>query len=577
MNPSLIIARKRDGGPLSPEEIAEFITGYVRGDIPDYQMAALAMAIYIRGMDVAETACLTEQMLRSGTTLAWPVASVPIVDKHSTGGIGDKTSLILAPLLACCGVRVPMISGRGLGPTGGTLDKLESIPGFRTDLSIAEIQSIAERVGCVITGATADLVPADRELYALRDVTAAVPSIPLITASIMSKKLAEGLQALVLDVKFGSGAFMKSLDLAQELAVSLVAVGSRMGVNCTALLSDMHQPNGRMVGNAVEVNESIDVLKGSGPADLLVLVLSLGTEALLMSGVARTASEAHEMQQRHIASGRAFEKFREMVAAQGGNLDIPRPVAPAVPFVAARSGYLAAIDAEKLGQAIIELGGGRKVKTDRIDHSVGLEMLVRLGDTVEAGQPLCRVFARTETATRIRPLLESVFTLADEPPLPLPLIAAKVTGHGNRSPVVQMLSPRRNVPLTEAERDALIVAASDAREKAYAPYSQFAVGAALRATNGQIFTGCNVENASFGMTICAERAAVTSAVAAGQRHFEALALVTSGGHSPCGACRQVLAEFCDDLPIFIADSDQPHRVAELRLRDLLPGRFTFPA
>src|SRR3954463_15089278 len=285
MNPVNIISKKRDGSELSADEIGSLISGYVRGDVPDYQMSAWAMAVYLRGMTVAETAALTEHMLYSGVTFKWPAEEAPKVDKHSTGGIGDKVSLPLAPLLACCGLAVPMISGRGLGATGGTLDKLESIPGFRTDLSLAEIAVITERVGCVITGASAEIAPADKKLYALRDVTATVPSIPLITASIMSKKLAESLDALVLDVKFGSGAFMKSLDDARALARSLVDTGKRMGVKTTALLTDMNQPLGRMAGNANEVNEAVATLQGRGPDDLWQCTRELGAELLVLSGV----------------------------------------------------------------------------------------------------------------------------------------------------------------------------------------------------------------------------------------------------------------------------------------------------
>jgi len=267
MHPSSIIVKKRDGGVLDPADISFFVDGYVRGEIPDYQMSALAMAIFLRGMDHEETVTLTEKMLASGKTLCWASGSVPKVDKHSTGGIGDKVSIILAPLLACCDLHVPMLSGRGLGTTGGTLDKLESISGFRADLNIDEIQRLTERVGCVITGTTEDLAPADRKLYALRDVTGTVPSIPLIVASIMSKKLAENVDALVLDVKFGSGAFMKSIEEARQLAFTLVEVGQRMNVKTTALLTDMNQPLGRMVGNAVEVDEAVEVLKGNGTTD----------------------------------------------------------------------------------------------------------------------------------------------------------------------------------------------------------------------------------------------------------------------------------------------------------------------
>ncbi|HQX54102.1 MAG TPA: thymidine phosphorylase, partial [Planctomycetaceae bacterium] len=275
MLPASLIAAKRDRQELRDEEIAFFVQGFADGSIPDYQMAAMAMAIYLNGMTPRETATLTFAMLSSGTRLVWPKDGRSRVDKHSTGGIGDKTSLILAPLLAECGLQIPMLSGRGLGATGGTLDKLEAIPGYRTDLALAEITQLTQSVGCVITGASAELAPADRKLYALRDVTATVPSIPLITASIMSKKLAESLDALVLDVKFGSGAFMKTREQATELAHSLVSTGQRMGVHTTALLTDMNQPLGRMCGNAVEVLESIDVLQGGGPDDVRQLTIEL--------------------------------------------------------------------------------------------------------------------------------------------------------------------------------------------------------------------------------------------------------------------------------------------------------------
>ncbi len=427
MNPALIIARKRDGHTLTAEEIAGFVGGFARGEVPDYQMAAMAMAIYLQGMEPGETAALTECMLRSGTTLGWTEGGPPKVDKHSTGGVGDKVSLVLAPLLVCCGLQVPMISGRGLGATGGTLDKLESIPGFRTDLSIDEIRDITERVGCVITGATADIAPADKRLYALRDVTATVASIPLITASIMSKKLAENLDSLVLDVKFGSGAFMKSIDQARELARSLVDTGKRMGVKTAALLTDMNQPLGRMAGNAVEVDESVATLSGNGPEDLTQLTLALGRELLLLTGHTTTAENAEQLLTDHIASGRALEKFREMVAAQGGNLDAPRPIVPASDCTAPRSGFVASIDTEKLGLAVIELGGGRRVMTDKIDHSVGLEMQARIGDQVRRGAPLVRIFARLGGVARVHELLRDAIIISDKLPASLQLIAERVT------------------------------------------------------------------------------------------------------------------------------------------------------
>ena len=428
MNPVWTIAKKRDGGELSAEAIGTFIRGYVTGDIPDYQMSALAMAIYLRGMTPEETAALTDHMLASGSTLDWPAGGRPKVDKHSTGGVGDKVSLPLSAMLACCDLQVPMISGRGLGPTGGTLDKLDAIPGFRTDLSTNEMREVVSQVGCVISGATPDLVPADRKLYALRDVTATVSSIPLITASIMSKKLAEGLDALVLDVKFGSGAFMKTPESARELAESLVRTGKRMGVATTALITDMNQPLGRMVGNAVEVNESLALLEGRGPTDLMEVTLALGAELLVSAGVADSLDNAREQLQKTIDRGAARERFADMVAAQGGNLESPLPIAPVSDVVATQSGYVAGIDAEKIGQAVIAMHGGRQQLGDPIDYSTGLEMLVRLGDQVTAGQPLARLFARAEVEEAGRDQLRASLSIADELAPQKPLILDRICG-----------------------------------------------------------------------------------------------------------------------------------------------------
>ena len=415
MKAAQIIARKRDGQELTTEQIESFVAGYTDGSIPDYQMSALAMAICINGMQPAEIAALTAAMLHSGVTIDWQNSDVAKVDKHSTGGIGDKVSLILAPLLACCGLQVPMISGRGLGATGGTLDKLESIPGFRTDLSLDEIRRLTEQIGCVITGATAELAPADRKLYALRDVTATIPSIPLITGSIMSKKLAEGLDALVLDVKFGSGAFMKSQTEARQLAESLVAVGTRMNVATTGLLTDMNQPLGRMIGNAVEVDESIDALEGGGPEDLRELTLALGAELLVSTGIQSSTAAATAQLAELLDSGHARQKFQEMVAAQGGDLDAPRRVATASEVLASRDGYVTTVDAERLGEVVIRLGGGRRVMSDSIDHAVGLEMLVRIGDVVQRGQPLMTVLADSDAAMEVRSDLIAAVTIDDGP------------------------------------------------------------------------------------------------------------------------------------------------------------------
>lgn len=427
MNPVWIIAKKRDGEELSDTEIGHFISGYADGSIPDYQMSALAMAIYLKGMTTDETASLTDHMLTSGARFEWPGSETPKVDKHSTGGIGDKVSLLLAPMLACCDLHVPMISGRGLGATGGTLDKLDAIPGYRTDLSMEEMQAVTQSVGCVISGATEGLVPADRKLYALRDVTATVPSIPLITGSIMSKKLAEGLDALVLDVKFGSGAFMKTETLARELAESLVNTGKRMGVATTALLTDMNQPLGRMVGNAVEVDETVAALEGNGPDDLMECTLALCAELLVATQRAASLDEATKKLQGTIDSGAALEKLAEMVVAQGGDISAEREVAPASDVVAPATGYVSSINAERLGEAVIAMRGGRQQMGDSLDYSTGFEMLVRLGDQVDSGQPVATLFAPADVAEIGREKLLAAVEIADARPTVGPLILDRIS------------------------------------------------------------------------------------------------------------------------------------------------------
>ena len=421
--PAQLISRKRDGEELNDAEIHEFIKLYTAGDLPDYQMSALAMAIYFQGMSMEETTSLTQALLESGTTLAWNDA-IPKVDKHSTGGIGDKVSLVLAPVMACCGLNVPMLSGRGLGITGGTLDKLEAIPGFRTDLSLDEMQRQTRDVGCVITGASHELAPADRKLYALRDVTGTVPSRPLIVASIMSKKLAEGLSSLVLDVKVGSGAFMKTVEDARLLADNLIAVGKQMGVKTTALLTDMEQPLGRAIGNAVEVQEAINVLQGGGPADVLELSFRLGKELLVSAGVTESEKDAHRMQLATIIEGTAYEKFEQMVVAQSGASPASLEVAKSQDLPAPESGYIHAIDSAKLGNAVIQLGGGRRVVTDKIDHSVGFELLVKVGKQIEAGQPLMRVFADADFDEQ---QLASAFEISAAPATKRDLIIDRIT------------------------------------------------------------------------------------------------------------------------------------------------------
>jgi len=393
--PAQIIQNKRDGKALTQEEIRFFVVGFTRGELPDCQMAALAMAICFQGMNFDETMWLTRAMLESGKVVEWERNGSFYADKHSTGGIGDKVSLILAPLVACCGVRVPMISGRGLGPTGGTLDKLESIPGFRTDLSLEELVQVTDSVGCAITGPTAEIAPADKKLYALRDVTATVSCLPLIVASIMSKKLAENVDGLVLDVKWGSGAFMRTREASLKLARAMVEVGKRYCKKVCALQTDMNQPLGQCIGNALEVRECIEIMSGKTKADgLMEVTLALAAEMLLMAGATKSVAEAKEILQKKLASGEALEKFAEMITAQRGDARVCENVnrLPAArqtkPIAAKTSGYVHAIECDQIGYAVIALGGGRKLASDRIDFAAGFEQPKRIGDRVAAGEPL---------------------------------------------------------------------------------------------------------------------------------------------------------------------------------------------
>ncbi len=388
------------------------IDGFVSNEVPEYQMSAWAMAVLCRGMDEREIADLTECMLNSGVRLN-RASDRPRVDKHSTGGLGDKTSLILAPLLACFELDVPMLSGRGLGITGGTLDKLEAISGYRCDLSTSEIDNQLKSIGCVITGTTPEITPADRKLYGLRDVTGTVPSIALITASIMSKKLAESLDALVLDVKYGSGAFMRNRADADKLAKSLVDTGIRMNVPTQAIMSDMNQPLGRMVGNACEVNESLDILRGQGPADTRDLTLALCAPLLMATGKATTSQDALQQLAAKIDNGQALKRFQQMVEHQSGKFVDKLTLANDYMLESPATGQLMKLDGQKLGQAVIELGGGRRKLSDSVDHQVGLEMLVRLGDSVVRGQPMIRVFARSPSSLQAATaLLTSAITIS---------------------------------------------------------------------------------------------------------------------------------------------------------------------
>jgi pyrimidine-nucleoside phosphorylase/thymidine phosphorylase len=407
---------------LSRSEIESLVNAYTTGDIPDYQVSAWLMAVVLRGMTRAETAALTDAMLRSGEVLDLSSLSAKKVDKHSTGGVGDKTSLVLAPLAAAAGVAVPMISGRGLGHTGGTLDKLEAIPGFNVNLPVAQFRRVLESCGCAMIGQTAEIAPADRKLYALRDVTGTVESPYLICASIMSKKLAEGIDALVLDVKTGSGAFMKSEEDAAFLAELMVETGERMGKQVVALITDMDQPLGCMIGNALEVVEVVDVLRGEGPEDLRQLCLELAGWMLHLGGVCATVAEGKMRSEKLISSGKALEKFRKMVELQGGDprvIDDPKKLPQAqhtMKISSPRGGYLASLQCEQIGTACVVLGGGRERKEDSVDPTVGIVLHQKVGDAISAGEPLATIYYNAETrAARARQLLVESYRIDDSP------------------------------------------------------------------------------------------------------------------------------------------------------------------
>ncbi len=433
--PPHIIARKRDGLKLNAAEIEAFVRGSTDGSWADYQLSAMLMAIYLRGLDTEETVALTRAMMNSGIVADLSAIPARKVDKHSTGGVGDKISLHLAPMIAACGVAVPMISGRGLGHTGGTLDKLESIPGFRIVVSLADYRALVARTGCALIGQTPELAPADKKLYALRDVTATVACRPLICASIMSKKLAEGIDALVLDVKFGGGAFMKTEAEARELAGMMVAIGNAMGKPTRALLTRMDEPLGHAVGNAVEIAESIDCLRGAGPADLMEVTLALGVEMLLLAGAARDEAGARAKLAAVIADGSALAKFREIVEAQGGDprtVDQPEARLPAARFQrelrASRAGYVQSVAALDVALAALGLGAGRTRAEDSVDHAVGFTRLVKTGTLIRSGDTLAIIHANDEAkAEAAEATLRSAIVLGETPPERLPLVTDRVT------------------------------------------------------------------------------------------------------------------------------------------------------
>jgi pyrimidine-nucleoside phosphorylase len=431
-----LIQRKRNGDALAPVEWRALIEQYVAGTVPDYQLSALLMAVYFRGLEPDELAALTDAMIASGDRLRFDGIDRPVVDKHSTGGVGDKVSLLLAPLVASCGLAVPMMSGRGLGHTGGTLDKLEAIAGFRTGLGLREAEAQVRRLGCAMLGQTEEIAPADKRLYALRDVTATVESIPLISASIMSKKLAEGLDGLVLDVKTGSGAFLPELDRAIELARTMIGLGEARGCRVVALLTAMDRPLGRACGNALEVEESIHGLAGEGPDDLMEVTYALGVEMLLVGGLETDRAAARERLERSVRSGRALETFARIIEAQGGNPAVVEdpgllPQANAVEVYSAHEGGLVArVEPRPLGEAIVAMGGGRRVVTDSVDPSVGLVVTVKPGDRVERGQPIASVFARDADGIALgMDALRRAIVLGERAD-PLPLLSHRITSRG---------------------------------------------------------------------------------------------------------------------------------------------------
>src|SRR2546423_914696 len=432
-----LIERKRDGERLEPREIRELVLAYADGTVPDYQMAALLMAVYFRGLDRDEMNALMDAMLESGERLDFSALPVPRIDKHSTGGVGDKTSLILAPLIASLGVAVPMMSGRGLGHTGGTLDKLESIPGFRTALTLAEAEKQIARIGCAMLGQTDEIVPADRKIYALRDATATVEVIPLIAASIMSKKIAESLTGLVLDIKRGPGSFLPELEQEIQLAQAMIDLGAEHACPVVALVTAMDRPLGHACGNALEVAEAIEVLRDAGPPDLIEITFALGAEMLVLATLASTREGARAMMDAAIRSGKALRKFEEIIRAQGGDdgvgkdpLRLPQARHRAV-FTASRAGVVAGVDPRTVGYGGIALGGGRRNMEEKVDPSVGFVITAKPEDHVSKGQSLATIYARTKKDLETgRSVLEQAIVISDSAQMPLPLVSHRITVRG---------------------------------------------------------------------------------------------------------------------------------------------------
>lgn len=561
-----LIMKKRNGGVMTDEEIRALVAEYVAGHIPDYQMSAWLMAVYYQGMTSQETATLTMAMAQSGDCI--DLSDIPgvVVDKHSTGGVGDKTTFIIGSIVAACGGKVAKMSGRGLGHTGGTIDKLESIPGVKVALTPAAFKKQVSELGFAVTGQSGDLAPADKLLYALRDVTGTVDSIPLIASSVMSKKLAAGSEAIVLDVKTGSGAFMKTLSDAVALAKSMVAIGEANGRRTVALITDMDRPLGRAIGNACEMKEVADTLQGQGPKDLTHESLVLAARMLEVSGFGDAAT-CEKMAANAIADGSAYQKLKEVITAQNGDatvLDDPSfGRAPlTMQIKAPKGGYLIHMDTEAIGLTAALLGAGRLTKDDVIDYNAGIYMNYKTGDKVEEGDTLAVLStSKPDVLEEAVQRYLSALTLSDKEPSPRSAVLAEVTRTG------EVVYAEAN----GAYHD-LIEAAKQARNNAYVPYSNFKVGAAVCTTDGQLYTGCNVENSSYGLTNCAERTAIFKAVSEGHRDFTALAVVgdTVGPCMPCGACRQVMAEFGIS---HIVLANLKGDIAVYTLDELLPSAF----
>lgn len=582
MHMNELIIKKRNGLAHTPEELQYIVDAYVKGNIPDYQMSAWLMAVYYEGMSAQETAQFTKYMAESGEQIDLSVIPGITVDKHSTGGVGDKTTFIITSIVAACGVPVAKMSGRGLGHTGGTIDKLESIPHVNVALNRDEFLSIVKSVGVAVTGQSENLAPADKLLYALRDVTGTVDSIPLIASSVMSKKLASGSQGILLDVKVGSGAFMKSLDDAIALAQVMVSIGEENGRHMMALITDMDRPLGQAVGNALEIEEVVQTLHGLGPKDLTEESLVLAAYMLYLGGKG-PLDICRKLAEDTLYGGKAYEKFVQMVEAQGGDSSVlKQPEFGRAPFeqavIAPQSGYITHMDAEACGRAALALGAGRHKKGDPIDYKAGLRILKKTGDFVELGEVIAYVQSSTkELLSMGAEAYVDALQFGDTAPAGHPLILASVSTSGveRYAPSVSIADEagKHQMPgLADGIKQTLIQAARTAQTYSYSPYSKFRVGAALLCEDGSIVTGCNIENASYGLTNCAERVAIQTAVAMGQKQFKAIAIVgdSEGCCMPCGACRQVLVEF--RIP-YIIMADQQNKIHTFTLEQLIPHSF----